>query len=642
MKRKNGLLPVLLLAWTLAFGAASGENAEMTKLSTLPACEWQKSAGFPDWKDYTDDTLAMNSMFSFQFFHGQGQLYLEVSPEVERFVLYVNGTKLDTGDVDGGIWEVDISRYALDGTNTLQISNILPLGLEKPVRVYIPYPVVLDGEGDLQGIRPEALQLLDDLVASDVAWGFPSAQLAVVRNGRLVYEKAWGRVRAYNEDGTENLDSPMADTDTMYDLASVTKMFSAMYAVQKLVSDGLLDPDARIVDILGPEFADNTLDLGYAKADLETQKAWKRSLTVRDILCHEAGFNDVHLYNDPDYDMRLLSTGLPGCNVCYATNREETLQAIFKTPLRYEPHTRTLYSDIDYMLATFIVEKITGTRLDQYVKDTFYAPMGLEHLTFVPLENGFSRDDCAATELQGNTREGHVFFKGIRTETLQGEVHDERAYYCMEGVSGHAGLFGSASDLARLASAMLTGGYGAHRFFSRNVLDLFTAPKSASMGQWGLGWWRQGDDQRPWYFGTQAASSSIGHQGWTGTLAMIDPSRNLTVAYLTNSIHSPLYDNEKYSHFNGGRYTASTLGFVPQILSIGMDGDRDVTAQLLDLLADMTAESLKLIPDHAGGDHPNVKNTLSKAAVLRKWAEKAGNEEYVQFAERLAERWEQR
>jgi CubicO group peptidase (beta-lactamase class C family) len=123
-------------------------------------------------------------------------------------------------------------------------------------------------------------------------------------------------------------------------------------------------------------------------------------------------------------------------------------EGIFRTPLMFEPGTDTRYSDIDYMLLGLIVEKKTGTDLDTFLSETFWKPMGLEHITYCPLENGFSKEDCAATELNGNTRDGLIDFPGVRTETIQGEVHDEECYYTMEVVSGHAGLFASASDLA--------------------------------------------------------------------------------------------------------------------------------------------------------------------------------------------------
>ncbi len=153
----------------------------------------------------------------------------------------------------------------------------------------------------------------------------------------------------------------------------------------------------------------------------------------------------------------------------------------------------------------------------------------------------------------------------------------------------------------------------------------------------GLGWWREGDDKRVWYFGTQAPSDTIGHQGWTGTLVMIDPSRELVVAYLTNKINSPVLDPKvNLDAFTGKCYTASTLGFVAQILSIGMDTDTDISGQLLDLTADMAAESLKKIPEGANADHPYVMNALSKISVLRKWARSADNTEKLRFADTLA------
>ena len=360
---------------------------------------------------------------------------------------------------------------------------------------------------------------------------------------------------------------------------------------------------------------------------------------MRDILCHEAGFPVEGNYNDPDFDIPAQKKGEPGCNPLYAVNRADTLRAIRQTPIIYPPRTRTLYSDVDYMLAAFIIEKLTGQRLDEYMREQFYEPLGLRHITFQPLEHGFGPDDCAATALNGNTRDGNISFSGIRTEPLRGEVHDERAWYCMEGVSGHAGLFASAGDLARLASAMLTGGYGNRRFFSRNTMDLFTAPKAVDFGQWGLGWQRQGDEQRPWYFDTEAESGTVGHQGWTGTLVMIDPSRELVVVYLTNKVNSPvLKDGDKLA-FLGSCFTASTLGFVPQLLSIGMDGGADVSVQLLDLLADMTVESVKKIPAGGGFRAAYCQNTLSKAELLKARAEAAGHSEYIALADSILEQY---
>ncbi len=611
---------------------------QLVRAKELPEQEWQKHAVFPDWKGYTDDTLAMNSMMSFQGFHGQGMLWVRVADDVKSFTLYVNGVRAKTGCSGGGIYQVSLESAAVDGVNTVQVTNIEPFEIKDAVEIFVDYPEVLPSSGT-EGIRPETLRLISDLIEADIAHGFSSAQLAVVRNGRLVTERSWGRKCSFRKDGTVRTDTTEVTSDTMYDLASITKMFAANYAVQKLVSDGRLDTAWSVVSVLGDAFAEDTLDFSYAglekPPDHAQQVLWKRKLTVRDLLCHQAGFPPAPHFNNPDYDMSRQEEGKRGSNLCYAADRSEMAEAVFHLPLLYEPGTNTVYSDVDYILLCFVVEQITGERLDSYLQETFYTPLGLRHMTFNPLAHGFHPEDCAATELNGNTRDGNVFFEGIRTETIQGEVHDERAWYCMEGVSGHAGLFGSATDLTRLASVMLTGGYGPHRFFSRNIMDLFTAPKSAEFGQWGLGWWREGDDQRMWYFGTQAASDTVGHQGWTGTLAMVDRSRHLVIAYLTNVIHSRVLSPSQPNGFGGRCFTSSTLGFVPQILSIGMDSGADASAQLLDLLADMAVESLKLIPEGAEINHPSVENVRSKLDVLEAWAARLEDPQGLARAERI-------
>lgn len=625
------LLAALLLLSLLPAISASADAA--VDDGAFPLSGWQAQVVFPDWKGYTDDTLAMNSMFSFTGYHGQGTVYVRISDEVESFRMYVNGNTVDvSGLAPGSARPIDISSFARDGENTIQVSNILPAGISDAVMVYIPYPEVLEGAPGEEGIRPETLELISDLIETDIEYGFTSAQLSVIRNGRLVYENAWGRTNSYLPDGTPCTDSAPVTTDTLYDLASVTKMFSVNYALQKLLTDGEVNLDAKITDFLGEEFVTETIQLlldanGEEKdpatlTDLETIKAWKAGLTIRDLLRHQGGFPADPRYSAPKLYKANLKEGeaLPDNPLFAGTGsdektRLETVRMICRTPLDYEPGTQTVYSDVDYMILGLVVEQITGEDLDSWLKKTFYEPLGLTHITYNPLDHGFAKDDCAATELNGNTRDGLLDFEGYRRDTLQGEVHDEKAWYCMAGVSGHAGLFSNATDLARLAFVMLSGGYGGHRFFSRNVMDLFTAPKSADAANWGLGWWRQGDNQRVWYFGTQADSGTVGHQGWTGTLVMVDPERELVVVYLTNKINSPVTDKQANANrFDGNWYTASTLGFVPQLLSIGMDSEQDIRDQLRDLTADMAAEAFKLIPEGVSpdSDHPAAKNYRSK------------------------------
>ena len=119
---------------------------------------------------------------------------------------------------------------------------------------------------------------------------------------------------------------------------------------------------------------------------------------------------------------------------------------------------------------------------------------------------------------------------------------------------------------------------------------------------------------------------------------MVDPSRDLVIAYLTNQLNTPLTDNQADpNNFRGSWYTASTLGFVPQILSIGMDSDRDVSGQLLSLVFSMTEDSLSLIPEGASADHPSVKSVESLISLYSSMGEKANDPQYEEKAALLKE-----
>lgn len=594
-------------------------NVKVSQLSGLPGGQWQAQPVFPAWAGYVDDTLALNSMFTFQHYSGQGTLYVAPEAGVASFALFVNNKPINTAQMaGGGVYAVDISGCTLNGDNTIQVSAVQPAG--KTVQVSIPYPVVIEGTPEQVGLDRDVLEALEQLIQSDVDNGFPSAQMAVIKNGRLVYQNAWGRVNAYLPDGTPNTASPAVTNDTLYDLASNSKMYTANYALQLLVTQGKIDLDSRIVDLLGQGFVDDTIDItfsGYENPGLEVNKQWKSELTLRDILRHQAGFPADPQYHNDAFDQHTQKPAAGVANPLFSgwdgtpATRQATLKAIFKTPLMYKPGTNTVYSDVDYMLLAFVIESVTGQPLDQYLEQNFWAPMGLDHITYNPLLNGFAPNDCAATELNGNTRDGAVHFTGVRTATIQGQVHDEKAFYAMGGISGHAGLFSNAADLAKLASVMLTGGYGQQKFFSRNVIDTFTAPKKENAANWGLGWWREADDGRCWYFGTQSSSGTIGHQGWTGTLTLIDPVENLVVVYLTNKINSPVTNKAANPNkFNGNWYTSSTLGFVAQILYQGLSNRAgNPNAALSALLADMAAGKFQLVAK-AGAtspDHPIVR-----------------------------------
>ena len=621
-------------------------------ITALPEAKWQVETNFPDHLNYVDDTLALNSIIGFDGYKDQGELYLQINSDLKSFNLFINSGDFHLEDLKkGDLYKISYKDFALNGRNSLQISSLNGSELENCISVYIPYPSVIEGELKDEGFHEECFELISDIIDADIEHGFPSAQLAIIRHNKLVYNRTWGYLNSYDQNGQPLTDKIPADNDTMYDLASVTKMFATNYALQKLVSEGKIDPEDKVSTYLGDSFYEDTLDFCYSfgeQVDLETMKEWKASLTLADLLKHEAGFPPTPRYFNIHIDAISQDYGEDYENLLYAGSehseetKQNTIKAICKTPLVYKPGSDTVYSDVDYMILGAIVEIVSEMPLDQYLKENFFTPLGLTRISFNPLDNGYVKDDCAATELNGNTRDHVVYFPGIRDYTLQGEVHDEQSWFSMNGVSGHAGLFSNAKDLATLATLMFNGGYGYERFFSRNVIDYFTAPKSVNNSNYGLGWARQGEDKRVWYYGTSAASSTIGHQGWTGTLVMIDPERDIVMVYLTNSINTPLTNKEANANgFRGGWYTAATLGFVPELFSIGLDEEKDVTDQLISLLHEMTADSFKLIPEDVDISHPAYESAQGIMDVYKKWIDKTDKDSFKEEYNETENRWKE-
>ncbi|MDU4652014.1 penicillin binding protein PBP4B [Sneathia sanguinegens] len=458
---------------------------------------------FPVSAEDFDDSILTNQIFEFKAFKDQGYIVLNYE-NLKKVDIYVNAHLIDTSSLKGtGQKKIYIGKYTNNDKNILSISN-----LDGKVNIKIPYPIVLE-KGDKEYNKTE-IKYIDKFLKSEIKAGFPSIQIAVIKNGKLEFAKSYGS----------------STNETMYDIASNTKMYATNYAIQKLVYEKKLNLDTYIKDIF-PDFVGKN----------------KEKVQVSDLLKHQAGFPADPQYHNDLYDK---DDGIKnGKNDLYAIGKENVLKAIMKTPLEYEPKTKTKYSDVDYMLLGLIVEKITGKNLDEYVNEEFYSKLNLKHTMFNPLQHGISKNNIAPTELHGNTRDGLIEFKNIRKNVIWGEVHDEKAYYAMKGVSGHAGLFSNAIELAKLAQIMINqGGYGENKFFDKTTVDIFTEPNHINTS-YGLGWRRQGDNIYSWAFSGIVGKDTIGHTGWTGTVTVIDPNQNLVVVLLTNAKHSKVIDNKK-------------------------------------------------------------------------------------------------
>lgn len=465
------------------------------------------------------------------------------------FDLFINGHKIEIKDlIKEPSFDVAVNDFLRDGNdNTISIQNVLPIG--SSLTVNIPYPTLEKGSPEDVGFSAVKLKKLDALIENDVKNGFPGASIIIVKNGKIVKSSSYGYARKYQDSKTLMKDPEIAAPITMYDMASNTKMFSTNFAIMHLVSVGKINIDDPIYKYIPL----------YAGKDKNGQSRDDR--TVKDILTHSAGY-----IPDPQFfNPATISAIGPDL---YSQNKAQTEEIICtKLPFAGPKGGLPNYSDVDYMLLGMVIEHVTKMPLDKYVESCIYHPLGLEHTMYNPLQKGFKPSDCAATELDGNSRGGTIIFPNERMAVLQGQPHDEKAFYCMGGVSGHAGLFSNINDMAVLAQVMLNqGGYGNVKLWNQNVESQFVKPSDLDI-TFGLGWRRQGDEDLTWHFGPYASEYAVGHTGWTGTVTVIDTKYDMAIILLTNAKHSTIPDPKNEPNtFAGNNFETGKYGSVMALI----------------------------------------------------------------------------
>ena len=476
----------------------------------------------------------------FKSYQGQGELEID-SDGAESADIFVNGKKVKSIKNLAGKnhKNINLSKYTQDGYNTIKVDNISPA--DGKLSINIPFPILIKGSPESVGFSKKKLKKVDQLINQEVEKGFPGATLLVAKNGKIIKHSAYGYSLRYNEQG-EELKSPVKMTkDTLFDMASNTKMYATNFALKKLASEGKVDVNLPINSYLKEYRGDN-----------------RETRLVKDLLTHSAGYPAEILFHDKhnQYGEHFFSQ-----------NKEYTQRLLVdKVPFIHERNIQSLYSDIDYMLLGTLIERVTGMELDQYLEHEIYKPLGLSRTLFNPLNKNIKLSSIAATELNGNTRQGTIDFENARRNVIHGEVHDEKAFYSMQGVSGHAGLFSNAKETAVLASVILNrGGYGNTRLFDKSEMDQFFKPSELNITM-GLGWRRAGNGERSWQFGPYASPYAIGHTGWTGTVTVIDPFHDLIIVLLTNRKHSPMLERCEGSDcklvFTGDEFETGKYGSI--------------------------------------------------------------------------------
>ena len=328
------------------------------------------------------------------------------------------------------------------------------------------------------GMSAARLANIDRVIERGIrAGGYPGAAVVVGRKGAAVWEKGFGRLGWTGDAGS------VVPERTIYDLASLTKVVGTTTAVMILFDEGKLHLDDRVVQYI-PEFGGGAKD----------------NVTIRMLLEHRSG----------------LPAGRDLWRM--ASTPEEARAAAISTPLFAPPGQYVEYSDLGADMLGFVVEAISGEKLDQFLQTRVFGPLGMSDTRFRP--DGSLRGRIAPTEL--NPPRGYP---------LRGEVHDENAY-ALGGVAGHAGLFSTASDLAVFAQMLLNGGsYNGTRIVADSTVKLFTRRAAATRA---LGWDTCGGKGS---CGTYFSPTAYGHTGFTGTSLWIDPEREMFVVLLTNRVH---------------------------------------------------------------------------------------------------------
>jgi beta-glucosidase-like glycosyl hydrolase/CubicO group peptidase (beta-lactamase class C family) len=375
-------------------------------------------------------------------------------------------------------------------------------------------------------IDQTALDRLDMFMARNIADGvFPGCRLLAARDGKVFFDKAFGYMK-YDK-------KQKVDTNTLYDVASCTKMLATNIAVMRLYEQGKLDLEKTIGDYLPKARGTN-----------------KAPLKIKDLLLHQAGMRGwIPFYKEvvdedgsPDKDVfKKKSKGdytiEVARNLYMRKDYIDTMWSrIYASPL--DNAGKSVYSDLDFIFLAAIVQQITGKPIDKYAEEQFYKPLGLKHIAYNPLSS-FDTQQIAPTEWDLN----------FRRQTLRGYVHDPGAAM-MGGVAGHAGLFATAGDAAVIFQLLLNKGtYGGTRYFKAATVEQFTAYGS-KLNHRGLGFDKPATDaDNAGPAGDRTSGLAFGHQGFTGTCVWADPATGIVFVFLSNRVH-PSADNTKINKQN--------------------------------------------------------------------------------------------
>ena len=377
------------------------------------------------------------------------------------------------------------------------------------------------------GFISDTLQIIDSIIQNGITEGaYPGARVLIAHQGKIFYDKSFGKLTYKGKEAVE-------DT-TLYDLASVTKVMATTNAIMRLAAEGKIDVDKRLGDYLP-----------YLKGTN------KEKILIRDLMAHQARLTPWIPFYIKVAPRGVLDTTIfrkkkeVGFTVKVSQNlyiidsyKDTIIKQIAESDLLKRKKYK--YSDIGMYLMREIIEEVSGVDFDKYCDSVFYQPLYMQHTLFNPL-TVFNQSQIAPTEKD-------TYF---RHQLVQGYVHDQGAAM-IGGVSGHAGLFSTADDMAIMCQMWLQqGNYGGVQYLDSAVLEDFTRQQfPLNDNRRGLGF----DKPVPLHRDMgptcpEVSSQSFGHSGFTGTYFWVDPKYNLIYIFLSNRVY-PSAANRKLITMN--------------------------------------------------------------------------------------------
>ena len=355
---------------------------------------------------------------------------------------------------------------------------------------------------------------------------YPGCQVLAMKDGKIIFEGNYGKF-TYEGDKYVN-------ADAIYDIASLTKLFASSFALMKLYDEGKLDLNSTLGDYF--PFL-NQSDKGEIKLIefLTHQSGMTPWIPIYKMTCegNVPNMDYFREYIDENHTVRVAR------NLYISEDfRYEIYDTIMKSELKEKKYK---YSDLGFYFVPEIVKAITNQSFESYLEENFFKPLSLNHICFKPL-NKHDINNIVPTEDD----------KYFRNQLICGDVHDQTAAL-FGGVSGHAGLFSNARDLAVMMQLLLNGGSAnGTQFISEETINYFTsAPFADNENRRGIGFDKPELDPEAEFYtpSKQSSMASYGHSGFTGTFAWADPANDLIVIFLSNRVY-PTSDNNKLSKLN--------------------------------------------------------------------------------------------